>query len=70
VFTELRAAPWAERARQELRASGETARKRDVTTTGTLTPQERQTALLVRSGLGNREIAARLSSAPEPWNTT
>jgi DNA-binding NarL/FixJ family response regulator len=31
-----------------------------VTTIGTLTPQECQTALLVRSGLGNREIAARL----------
>jgi DNA-binding CsgD family transcriptional regulator len=64
VFTELRAEPWAERARQELRASGETARKRDVTTTGNLTPQERQTALLVRSGLGNRDIAARLFLSP------
>ena len=64
VFTELRAEPWAERARQELRASGETARKRDVTTTATLTPQERQTALLVRSGLGNRDIAARLFLSP------
>jgi DNA-binding CsgD family transcriptional regulator len=64
VFTELRAEPWAERARQELRASGETARKRDVTTTGNLTPQERQTVLLVRSGLGNRDIAARLFLSP------
>ena len=64
VFTELRAEPWADRARQELRASGETARKRDVTTTGTLTPQERQAALLVRSGLGNRDIAARLFLSP------
>jgi DNA-binding CsgD family transcriptional regulator len=64
VFTELRAEPWAERARQELRASGGTARKRDVTTTGDLTPQERQTALLVRAGLGNRDIAARLFLSP------
>jgi DNA-binding CsgD family transcriptional regulator len=64
VFTDLRAEPWAERARQELRASGVTARKRNVTTTGDLTPQERQTALLVRSGLGNRDIAARLFLSP------
>jgi DNA-binding CsgD family transcriptional regulator len=64
VFTDLRAEPWAERARQELRASGVTARKRDVTTTGDLTPQERQTALLVSSGLGNRDIAARLFLSP------
>lgn len=34
------------------------------TTTGNLTPQERQTALLVSSGLGNREIAARLFLSP------
>ncbi|MBY3552354.1 helix-turn-helix transcriptional regulator [Modestobacter lapidis] len=64
VFTELRAEPWAERARQELRASGETARKRNVSTIGNLTPQERQTVLLVRSGLGNRDIAARLFLSP------
>ncbi len=64
TFTDLRAEPWAERARQELRASGETARRRDVTDAGSLTPQERQTALLVRSGLGNREIAARLFLSP------
>jgi DNA-binding CsgD family transcriptional regulator len=64
VFDDLRAGPWAERARQELRASGGTARKRDVTTAGDLTPQERQTALLVSSGLANREIAARLFLSP------
>jgi DNA-binding CsgD family transcriptional regulator len=64
VFADLGAEPWAERARQELRASGETARKRDVTTTGNLTPQERQTALLVGAGLGNRDIAARLFLSP------
>ncbi|SFT87178.1 regulatory protein, luxR family [Geodermatophilus amargosae] len=64
VFDDLRAEPWAERARQELRASGVTARKRNSTTTGDLTPQERQTALLVSSGLANREIAARLFLSP------
>jgi DNA-binding CsgD family transcriptional regulator len=47
-----------------MRATGETARKRDVTTTEHLTPQERQTALLVTQGLTNREVAARLFLSP------
>ncbi|MFL6100109.1 MAG: ATP-binding protein [Actinomycetales bacterium] len=64
VFEDLGAEPWAERARQELRATGETARKRDVTTTENLTPQERQTAVLVSQGLTNREVAARLFLSP------
>lgn len=40
VLTEVGAQPWADRARQELRASGETARKRDPSTALQLTPQE------------------------------
>ncbi len=64
VFEDLGAEPWAERTRQEMRATGETARKRDVTTTEDLTPQERQTALLVSQGLTNREVAARLFLSP------
>ncbi|MGY1718738.1 AAA family ATPase [Blastococcus sp. SYSU DS0552] len=64
VFEELGAAPYAERAAQELRASGETARRRDVTTTTELTPQERQVAALVRQGLSNRDVAARLFVSP------
>lgn len=44
VFDDVGAAPWAERARLELRASGETARKRDVSTAEALTPQAQQTA--------------------------
>lgn len=51
---------FAERARRELRASGETARKREVTTRGDLTPQEAQVAKLAREGMSNPEIAARL----------
>jgi hypothetical protein len=47
VFTEAGAQPWAGRARQELRASGETARKRDPSTSLQLTPQEQQVASLV-----------------------
>ncbi|MCV2491818.1 LuxR family transcriptional regulator [Geodermatophilus sp. YIM 151500] len=66
TFEDLRAETWAERARQELRASGETARRRDISaaTTPELTPQERQVAALVREGLSNRDVAARLFLSP------
>lgn len=64
VFEGLRAAPWAERAAQELRASGETVRKRDETAAAVLTPQERQVALLVRRGLSNKDAAAQLFVSP------
>ncbi|MBM7808249.1 DNA-binding CsgD family transcriptional regulator [Geodermatophilus bullaregiensis] len=64
LFDDLGAAPWAERAAQELRASGETARRRDVSTATELTPQERQVAALVRQGLSNRDAAARLFVSP------
>jgi DNA-binding CsgD family transcriptional regulator len=64
VFDDVRAEPWAERARQELRASGETARKRDVSTLENLTPQELQTARLVAEGLSNRQVAERMYVSP------
>ncbi len=55
------AAGFAERARRELRAAGQTARKRATTTGGTeLTAQEAQIARLARDGLSNPEIASRL----------
>ena len=63
-FEELGAGPWAERAAQELRASGEAARRRDVSTATDLTAQERQVAGLVRQGLSNRDAAARLFVSP------
>jgi class 3 adenylate cyclase/DNA-binding CsgD family transcriptional regulator/tetratricopeptide (TPR) repeat protein len=56
--------PWEERARSELRASGETVRKRHPSTLGQLTPQEQQIALLVADGLTNREIGAQLFLSP------
>ncbi|WP_088288264.1 helix-turn-helix transcriptional regulator [Kineosporia sp. A_224] len=59
TFEDLRAQPLAARAAQELRASGETARKRDVSTALHLTPMERQVAQLARQGLSNKDIAAQ-----------
>jgi DNA-binding CsgD family transcriptional regulator len=64
VHEELGAAPMAERAAQELRASGETARRRDVSTATDLTAQERQVAALVQQGLSNKDAAARLFVSP------
>ncbi|HEY7018884.1 MAG TPA: AAA family ATPase [Gaiellaceae bacterium] len=63
-FENVGAALWAERARSELRASGQTARKRDPSTRGDLTAQELQIASLVASGLSNREVAAHLFLSP------
>jgi DNA-binding CsgD family transcriptional regulator len=64
TFDDLGAAPWAERARAELRASGETARKRDPSTISQLTPQEVQIARMVADGLSNKEVAAQLFLSP------
>ena len=64
TFEDLRAEPLAARARQELRASGETARKRDPSTQLVLTPMERQVAGLVRQGMSNKEIAAQCWVSP------
>jgi DNA-binding NarL/FixJ family response regulator len=63
-FDQLGAEPWAERARAELRASGETARRRDPSTLTQLTPQELQIARLAADGATNREIAAQLFLSP------
>lgn len=64
LFRALGAAPWEERAAAELRATGETARKRDPSTLDQLTPQELQIADLVADGLTNREIATQLYLSP------
>jgi DNA-binding NarL/FixJ family response regulator len=55
---------FAERARIELEATGEHARKRSIDTLGVLTPQEAQVARLAAEGSTNREIAARLFISP------
>ncbi|MGN6686720.1 MAG: helix-turn-helix transcriptional regulator [Actinomycetales bacterium] len=64
MFEDLGAAPWAERAAAELRASGESARRRDASTAAELTNQEQQVARLVRQGLSNRDVAAQLFVSP------
>ncbi len=55
---------FAERARLELLATGERARKRGEQTRDEITPQERQIALLARDGLSNPEIGGRLFLSP------
>jgi DNA-binding NarL/FixJ family response regulator len=64
TFEQIGAEPWAVRARSELRASGETARKRDPSTVDLLTPQELQIARLVVEGLSNKEVASQLFLSP------
>jgi DNA-binding CsgD family transcriptional regulator/tetratricopeptide (TPR) repeat protein len=64
TFLDVRADAWAERANQELRASGETARKRDPSTLVALTPMELKIAQLVSSGLSNKDVAAQCWISP------
>ena len=60
LFSEFGMEAFAERARVELEATGERARKRTVDTLGELTPQEAQVSRLVARGHTNKEIAAQL----------
>jgi DNA-binding CsgD family transcriptional regulator/tetratricopeptide (TPR) repeat protein len=60
MLTAIGMEAFAGRARQELQATGEKARKRTVDTRDDLTAQERQIARLARDGLSNPEIGARL----------
>jgi DNA-binding CsgD family transcriptional regulator len=55
---------FADRARRELLATGETVRKRGVETRGDLTAQEAQIARLARDGLTNPEIGGQLFISP------
>jgi len=63
-FERLGAAPWAERARRELGASGRAGRlKRQITEE--LTPYEMQVVQLVERGATNKEAAAALFLSPK-----
>ena len=64
TFEDLHAGPLVERAGQELRASGETARKRDPSTALNLTPMELKVAELVSQGLSNKDVAAQCWVSP------
>jgi DNA-binding CsgD family transcriptional regulator len=55
---------FAERARKELAATGEAARKRTAETVNELTVQEAQIARLARDGHTNREISTKLFLSP------
>jgi DNA-binding CsgD family transcriptional regulator/tetratricopeptide (TPR) repeat protein len=60
MLTAMGASAFAERARRELVATGETVRKRSVDTSDALTPQEAQIARLAADGESNPEIGSRL----------
>jgi DNA-binding CsgD family transcriptional regulator len=64
MFTDFGMGAFAERARIELLATGERARKRTVETLDQLTPQESQVSRLAAQGNTNREIAAQLFISP------
>ena len=64
LFDDLRAEPLADRARQELRASGETARRRTPGTVLNLTPMELRVAGLVSQGMSNKDVAAQCWVSP------
>ena len=65
AFDDLGAAGWADVADTELKATGETARRREPSTAADLTAQERQIALLLSDGLSTREAAAALFLSPK-----
>jgi DNA-binding CsgD family transcriptional regulator len=64
MFDAMGAEAFAERARRELAAGGETVRKRTVETHDELTPQETRIARLARDGQTSAEIAAQLFLSP------
>jgi DNA-binding CsgD family transcriptional regulator len=64
MFSRFGAEAFAERARRELLATGETARRRTEETREVLTPQEAQIARLAADGQTNPEISAQLFISP------
>jgi len=64
VFDAMGCAPWAERARQELRASGEKSREQVPAARDQLSTQELQIAQMAATGMTNREIGQQLYLSP------
>ena len=60
IATRLGGVPWAERARLELKASGETIRGRREDASVRLTPQELRIVRAITTGNSTKEIAALL----------
>ena len=60
TFDALGVIPWSERARQQLRATGETSRPRTPEARDQLSPQELQIVQMAAEGLSNREIGQKL----------
>jgi DNA-binding CsgD family transcriptional regulator len=65
IFERLGARPWVDQAHAELAATGETARRRDVSTLDELTPQELRIARLLADGKTTRETAAAIFVSPK-----
>jgi DNA-binding CsgD family transcriptional regulator len=66
VFEAIGARSWAERARSELRATGESVATAAEPGSGSaqLTPQELQVVRLAATGLSNRDVGAQLFISP------
>jgi DNA-binding CsgD family transcriptional regulator len=60
MFSRIGAEAFADRARRELLATGETVRKTTVDTVDQLTPHETRIARMARDGASNQEIATQL----------
>jgi DNA-binding CsgD family transcriptional regulator len=64
TFDDLRAAPWSARAGAELLATGKVRARTADDGAESLTPQEREIAMLAATGLTNKQIAQRLFLSP------
>ena len=64
MFERLGARPWAQRAANELRATGITIGRPEVTGPEALSPQQLEIARLAAAGLSNKEIGERLFLSP------